>query len=80
MSDEIVIEKGVPIPKNTSHGWNVKWKELGEKMEEGDSIVLPSAQAAVFQANVKITREGFRIITKREGVGKRRCWLVRRET
>jgi hypothetical protein len=76
--EDIVIEKNIPRVKES--GDRKFWQEILEKMEEGDSIVLPRLDAIHFSQSVLSTAIGteWRIALKKVDSKNTRCWKVRR--
>lgn len=58
------IDKNIPIPRRSS------WAEIAEKMEEGDSVFLPTQSKASTLATA-IRKLGFTAQQKKEGEGVR---------
>ena len=68
---KIKIERNVPItPKS-------KWRELYNRMAFGDSVVLSKKARDAFQ-NASY-RQGFPIISRRQGDGSFRCWKIKKK-
>lgn len=75
MSEEIVIESGIPIPRSLNGIGNGKWRSIVEKMKDGDSFACTENQAQAFRsAAIKM---GFKIITRKADGGVR-TWLIKK--
>lgn len=74
MSDELVIEKNVPLPNRKTE----KYVEAFEKMEDGDSFLVddePITQLLRSRISSAAMRAGCQLKQKKEGNGLR-IWRV----
>ena len=72
----VVIEKNIPIPKHRKG--NGTWKPVFDKMEPGDSVVVPTQCVPAFRVNAKLNNSA--VVSRRIGTNKgfSRVWLVER--
>ena len=77
--NEIKIESGIPIRPRKAQ---IDWRVIFEKMNIGDSIVLPWSKYRTFFLFLNRDRElfkKFKIVSRKLNNGKYRCWKVNRE-
>lgn len=74
MSEEIKIEKGIPITPQIHGG---KWKNIFLQMEVGDSIVVSKKEYHSLYNCIK--RQGMAIVYRAKKDGQYRVWKVENE-
>ncbi len=69
---DIKIEKGVPVGTFARNG---QWRELAEKMQDGDSIVIPSKSITAIR--LYIDASGFKCVTRKVDAEHHRLWKIK---
>lgn len=73
------IEKGVPIPERKCGGQRLRsgwWKELINKMEDGDSVLLQGTNNMIRSFNSSARQEGFQLCQRKIGEDTYRVWRL----
>jgi hypothetical protein len=75
MSNELRIEKGVPVPPGTNgKGY---WIKLFRRMRVGDSVLVPGVHISALAGQQSYAAKSVGIkITRRTESGGVRCWRV----
>ena len=60
---EFKIEKGIEPPPQNCKGRPPKWKNLANKMSEGDSVLLPRTQAESLRG--VLWKQGYHCVTRK---------------
>jgi hypothetical protein len=76
----IKIEKNVPFPKRQNH--NGKWKNVVQKMSNGDSFLIPLKYKKKLETTVIIIRQaakalGYTIVSRRVEDKRVRIWRIK---